>query len=220
MDNNLRDGDEVVIEHNFDHSTSGNQTASNSTDSSGSAGNNADDIDSVFNSQGETIGGVSGGLNPVDGTSVDTVVTNPWDTTSLGDGGVSSGSDNTGSVTPGDGDTSGSTDTGSDLTEDEEREQAIERQYQLWMESLGGIDVIGRAPGDDPFVDAFSLLFSESLEAEDTPHMTLIVMLAGVLPFFILVGLFLTMIYLPETRLGHCLNRRKNACKECCCAKK
>ena len=101
--------------------------------------------------------------------------------------------------------------------EEEPEENVVDRQYQQWIEKIGGLELIGVSPETDPYKDSFTALFStKQVEESNTAAVTTIVMFAGVLPFFVIRGLVLTAGYLPESKVGTCLHKARRRLPAVC----
>ena len=72
--------------------------------------------------------------------------------------------------------------------------------------------------GVDPSTKVYELgITAPEVEGDSSSGTkTLIIMLFGVLPFFICLGMYLTSIYLPQTKLGSWVNVKKDKLKTCC----
>ena len=110
-----------------------------------------------------------------------------------------------------------------DITEDNSFEDYIEStitvdtQYDDWFEKFGGLSAIGVGVEASDAVYDLGIVTVEVDDGSSAGTKTLIVMLFGILPFFVCLGMYLTSIYLPDTKLGTWLNIKKEALKKKCC---
>ena len=97
-------------------------------------------------------------------------------------------------------------------------EVSVDNQYQSWFDKFGGLTAVGIGVDASDKVYDLGITTGEVVESSSAGPTTLIIMLFGVLPFFICLGMYLTSVYLPQSKVGICVNIRKEALKKKCCS--